>query len=108
MDMSTPTGKLISQLLSSIAEFEARTRKIAEIIDSGRGPVPRKRFSEVYKKYYDGCIDKAVSTLKKYDSLYRQHLEPEFGNRFLTSITTADIENFFLRIGGNVKEKKIQ
>lgn len=108
--VTLPNKQIVSGELTGFKKekeaFEARTRKIAEIIDSGRGPVPRKRFSEVYKEYYDGCIDKAVSTLKKYDSLYRQHLEPEFGNRFLTSITTADIENFFLRIGGNVKEKK--
>ncbi|WP_458406779.1 tyrosine-type recombinase/integrase [Anaerotignum sp.] len=52
-------------------------------------------FQEVYDEYCEkGRNGKAYSTIKKQDSLWKNHLSKKFGNRFIEGITVAEINDY--------------
>lgn len=56
-----------------------------------------KTFDEVYKEYRESKeVFHALSTLKKYDSVYRNHIVSALGNRLITTLTTKNLEDFFI------------
>lgn len=53
----------------------------------------RMTFAEVYQEYCEmGRSGKAYATIKKQDSLWKNHLAEKFGNKFIDEISVADAE----------------
>lgn len=52
-------------------------------------------FGEVYAEYCRlGRSGKAYSTIKKQDSLWRNHLEPRFSQRYIDEISVAEVNDY--------------
>ena len=57
--------------------------------------VIKKTVLEVYEKYCEkGRSGKAYTTIKKQDSLWRNHLKDRFGSRLVDELTLADIQDY--------------
>lgn len=57
--------------------------------------LPRKTVAEVYQEYCEqGRSGKAYNTIRKQDSLWKNHLSKKFGNRFLDEISVAEINDY--------------
>ena len=55
----------------------------------------RMTFAEVYQEYCEmGRSSKAYATIKKQDSLWRNHLAEKFGNRFIDEISVAEVNDY--------------
>lgn len=58
-------------------------------------PEHRMTFGEVYIEYCErGRSGKAYSTIKKQDSLWKNHLEEKFGSRYIDSISVAEVNDY--------------
>lgn len=71
-------------------------RKIAlEKEQAPRSPIERKTVEQLYKVYCEhGRSGKAYATIKKQDSLWKNHLQKRFGSRFLDEISVAEINDY--------------
>lgn len=57
--------------------------------------ISRRTFSEVYKEYCErGRMDRAYQTIRKQDSLWNNHLQKRFGNRFVDDISVAEVVDY--------------
>ncbi|MGC2871852.1 tyrosine-type recombinase/integrase [Ihubacter sp. mB4P-1] len=57
--------------------------------------VERKTFADVYKEYCEtGRSGKAYSTIRKQDSLWRNHIKERFGKKYIDEITVAEITDY--------------
>ena len=76
----------------------AQAKAIAEMrFDASINQKPNRRmtFGEVYAEYCErGRSGKAYSTIKKQDSLWRNHLEEKFGSRFVDDISVAEVNDY--------------
>lgn len=76
----------------------ARAKKIAEMhFDAKLTQKPKRlmTFGEVYAEYCEqGRSGKAYSTIKKQESLWRNHLEEKFGSRFIDDISVAEVNDY--------------
>lgn len=75
----------------------AMTAQINEYNMRGTVFIDKKlRFDEVYTQFIEieAPSTRKISTIKRYSSLYNNHLEPEFSNRYIISITSLDIQKF--------------
>ena len=55
----------------------------------------RMTYSEVYDEYCEnGRLGKAFSTIRKQDSLWRNHLDDKFGNRYIDDVSVAEINDY--------------
>lgn len=62
-------------------------------------PKVRKTFQEVYEEYCEkGQAWKAYSTIRKQDSLWRNHLKERFGARFIDDITVAEVNDYLTQL----------
>jgi len=62
-------------------------------------PKKRVRMSDVYAEYCEhGRTGKAYSTIRKQDSLWKNHIEPKFGNRYVDSVSVAEINDYLERL----------
>ena len=60
---------------------------------------PRMTVKEVYKEYcQSGRAGKAYSTIKKQDSLWKNHLESKFGKRFIDDISVSEITDYLTHL----------
>lgn len=58
-------------------------------------PIVRKTVAELYQEYCDsGRKGKAYNTIKKQDSLWKNHLRDAFGNRYLEDVSVADVMDY--------------
>lgn len=58
-------------------------------------PIEKKTVEELYKEYCEhGRSGKAYATIKKQDSLWRNHLQKRFGSRLLDEISVAEINDY--------------
>ena len=58
-------------------------------------PIEKKTVEELYKVYCEhGRSGKAYATIKKQDSLWKNHLQKRFGSRFLDEISVAEINDY--------------
>lgn len=58
-------------------------------------PIERKTVEQLYKEYCEhGRSGKAYATIKKQDSLWRNHLQKRFGSRLLDEISVAEINDY--------------
>lgn len=90
------------------AAYEAREKMSADLKSKGFSNVlVKKTFTDVYNEFVnDKSLNRAVSTMTRYDADFRNHLKPMFGNKQIKAITTADLENFFIQIGQEQPDKK--
>ncbi|MFQ9514641.1 MAG: tyrosine-type recombinase/integrase [Eubacterium sp.] len=59
----------------------------------------RKRVEEIYQEYCEkGRVDKAYSTIKKQDSLWKNHIGPKFGKRYINDISVAEINDYLAEL----------
>ena len=57
--------------------------------------IPRITMGEVYKIYCEnGRSGKAYATIRKQDSLWRNHLEPRFSKRYVDEISVAEVNDY--------------
>ncbi len=62
-------------------------------------PKHRMTFGEVYAEYSElGRSGKAYSTIKKQDSLWRNHLEPRFSKRYIDEISVAEVNDYLAEL----------
>lgn len=58
-------------------------------------PTERKTFAEVYDEYCEkGRSGKAYQTIRKQDSLWRNHLKERFGKKYVDEISVAEIVDY--------------
>lgn len=76
----------------------AQAKAIAEMrFDASLNQKTERRmtFGEVYAEYCEqGRSGKAYSTIKKQESLWRNHLEDKFGSRFVDDISVAEVNDY--------------
>ncbi len=80
-----------------------RARQAAIVRDKGSGarkPIEKRvTFAEVYAEYCEqGRSGKAYTTIKKQDSLWRNHLAEKFGNRYIDEISVAEVNDYLSRL----------
>lgn len=57
--------------------------------------LPRRTISEVYQEYCEkGRTGKAYQTIRKQDSLWRNHLSSRFGSRYIDEVSVAEINDY--------------
>lgn len=62
-------------------------------------PTERKTFEEVFKEYCDrGRGGKAYATIQKQDSLWKNHIQSEFGGRFVDGVSVAEINDYLTEL----------
>lgn len=72
-----------------IAESELRHT------DTGEVPIIRKTVQEVFEEYCQkGRSDRAYNTKLKQDSLWKNHIQAEFGKKYIDEISTAEVQDF--------------
>lgn len=76
----------------------AQAKAIAEMrfeASLNQKPEHRMTFGEVYMEYCEqGRSGKAYSTIKKQNSLWKNHLEEKFGSRYVDSISVAEVNDY--------------
>jgi integrase len=61
--------------------------------------IVRKTITEVYDEYCEyGRTGKAYSTIKKQDSLWKNHIKAKFGKRYVDDITVAEINDYLSKL----------
>lgn len=61
--------------------------------------ISRRTFEEVYKEYCEkGRSEKAYQTILKQDSLWKNHLGPKFGKRFIDEISVAEVNDYLAEL----------
>ena len=59
----------------------------------------RMTFAEVYEEYCEmGRSGKAYATIKKQDSLWKNHLAEKFGNKFIDEISVAEVNDYLSQL----------
>lgn len=81
---------------------EARARKLIEL-KTPKPPEPvaikDAKLSEVYAEYMlNGTSKKAKSTIRKQQSMWENHLEKNFGDRYISTITKQELEDYLGRL----------
>ncbi len=86
------------------AARDARTSKLAELkkdkpIEEEKPKIKDVKLVEIYNKYMkDGAIGKAPSTVKKQKSMWENHINKNFGERFISEITKDDLKNYLQKL----------
>lgn len=80
-----------------------RARKSAMLHDKMsriKKPVEKRMtFAEVYQEYCEmGRSGKAYATIKKQDSLWKNHLAEKFGNKFIDEISVAEVNDYLSQL----------
>lgn len=89
------------EMTSAHAAREDRAKRIAEIKNpsSPQNQITDCKLSDMWEQYLiSNAPKKASSTVRKYESLWRIHVEPRFGNTKISKITTVDIEDFLTEL----------
>lgn len=80
----------------------AQAKAIAEMrFDASLKQKPARRltFGEVYAEYCEqGRSGKAYQTIRKQDSLWKNHLEEKFGSRFIDTISVAEVNDYLAHL----------
>lgn len=64
-----------------------------------RRPDKTKTVSQVFEEYCEtGRFDKAYATIKKQDSLWRNHICEKFGERYVDDISVAEINDYLAHL----------
>ena len=83
------------------AAAKARTAAIAmeQRKPTHEAAIPQKTVSEVYREYCEkGRSGKAYSTIRKQDSLWKNHIRDKFGARYVREISAGEIEDYLTEL----------
>ena len=83
------------------AAAKARTAAIAmeQRKPTHEAAIPKKTVSEVYREYCEkGRSGKAYSTIRKQDSLWKNHIRGKFGTRYVGEISAGEIEDYLTEL----------
>lgn len=59
----------------------------------------KKTMREVFAEYREkGCSDRAYQTIRKQDSIWKNHLNVAFGDRIIDEIPTADVVDYLAKL----------
>ena len=62
-------------------------------------PPSRRTISEIYNEYCEkGRLGKAYSTIRKQDSLWKNHLQERFGRRFIDDVTQTEVKDYLSKL----------
>lgn len=62
-------------------------------------PTVRKTIQEVYQEYCaTGRSDRAYNTIRKQDSLWKNHLSARFGSRFVDEVSAAEVVDYLTEL----------
>lgn len=82
-------------LLSAKQAAAARTQAMAARKTKKKIPIIRKTFSDVFNEYCEnGRKGKAYQTIRKQDSLWKNHLKERYGNRYIDEVSVAEINDY--------------
>ena len=71
----------------------------AETLNQPLKPIIHKTVAEVFKEYREkGCSGKAYQTIKKQDSLWKNHIRDKFGKKYVDSITAAEVNDYLTQL----------
>ena len=106
----TKNGKRVSKQVSKdengnpLKNRRAATRARQIAIDSAQNsrkpkPTVRKTVQEVYQEYCaNGRSDRAYTTKRKQDSLWKNHLCARFGERYIDEISAAEVVDYLTEL----------
>lgn len=83
------------------AAAKARTAAIAmeQRKSTHEAAIQKKTVSEVYREYCEkGRSGKAYSTIRKQDSLWKNHIRDKFGTRYVGEISAGEIEDYLTEL----------
>ena len=82
------------------AAIRARKSAVeAETLNQPLKPIIHKTVAEVFKEYREkGCSGKAYQTIKKQDSLWKNHIRDKFGKKYVDSITVAEVNDYLTQL----------
>lgn len=82
------------------AAIKARKSAVeAESLNQPLKPIIHKTVAEVFKEYREkGCSGKAYQTIKKQDSLWKNHIRDKFGKKYVDSITVAEVNDYLTQL----------
>ena len=91
-------GNLLTTKRAAIlARAAAVTREQEE--QHRQAPVTRKTFQEVYKEYCEnGRSGKAYQTIRKQESIWKNHLCAKFGRRYIDEISVAEVNDYLTHL----------
>ena len=79
-----------------------RAWQLAIMAAEARKTEPTRRritFGEVYQEYCEkGRSGKAYTTIRKQDSLWKNHLSAKFGARFIDTISVAEVNDYLAEL----------
>lgn len=79
-----------------------RARQVAELkLEASLHEKPKHRITvqEVFEEYCEqGRSGKAYATIKKQDSLWRNHISVNFGARFIDDISVAEVNDYLAKL----------
>ena len=84
-------------LRTKVAAIKARKQAMEkEMLIANRGKeIERKTFEEVYREYcLKGRSGKAFQTIRKQDSLWNNHIQKNFGARYVDDVSVAEINDY--------------
>ena len=82
-------------LLSAKQAAAARTQAMAARKTKKTKPTVRKTFSDVFNEYCEnGRKGKAYQTIRKQDSLWKNHIKERYGNRYIDEVSVAEINDY--------------
>lgn len=79
------------------AAYSARKRAMEQEENNQKSSpsMPHVTFGEVYQEYCEqGRAGKAYQTIRKQDSLWRNHLSARFGSRYIDEVSVAEINDY--------------
>ena len=91
------TDEYGNKLNTQAAAAKARAAAItAAHVEMKRGKkISRRTVKEIFEEYRkEGCTGKAYQTLKKQDSLWRNHFCGRWGSRYIDDISVAEINDY--------------
>ena len=111
LKVKLPSGKIVDTrikkdsegkpFLTARAAHEARKAHEARLKNPEEGAPKKKEpcLREIYENYLatEGR-DKAPATLRKQESMWRNHVEPAFGNREINGITLVELQDFLYEL----------
>lgn len=89
-------GKPFKTKASAIkARQQAMVNEKINAVVLPQAKISKRTVEDVYNEYCEyGRIGKAYSTIRKQESLWNNHIKKRFGKRYVSDITTAEVNNY--------------
>ena len=92
------SGKPFKSQTAAAKARDVALKAAQKALETG-APIEKKTMQQVYEDYAEhGMKGKAYSTKRKQDSLWRNHLQPRFGARFVDSISVGEINDYLAEL----------